>query len=99
MIDGKPLQAARAYKDIRRRNMIMSRESDRRHHASSGIVFNALQPGCVADTALFRKTPHAFRTLVPWSQKQITKGYGSQPLAGERVAQVVIDPESVQSGV
>ena len=34
-----------------------------------------------------------------WFQKNITKGYVSQPLSGERVAQVVCDPEFQQSGV
>ena len=34
-----------------------------------------------------------------WFQKNITKGYVSQPLSGERVAQMVCDPEFQQSGV
>ena len=34
-----------------------------------------------------------------WFQKNITKGYVSQPLSGERVAQMVCDPEFEQSGV
>lgn len=34
-----------------------------------------------------------------WFQKNITKGYFSQPLSGERVAQVVCDPEFQESGV
>ena len=80
--------------------MITSRELHRRYHATTGIVFNTLYPGCVADTALFRDTPPLFRTIFPWFQKNITKGYVTQELSGERVAMVVADPEfGAQSGV
>jgi protochlorophyllide reductase len=99
MIDGKPFKPGKAYKDSKLCNMIISRELHRRYHDSTGIVFNTLYPGCVADTALFRETPKAFQTIFPWFQKNITKGYVTQALAGDRVAQVVIDPEFVQSGV
>ena len=34
-----------------------------------------------------------------WFQKNITKGYVSQPLSGERLAQVVCYPEFQQAGV
>ena len=99
MIDGKPFKPGKAYKDSKLCNMVISRELHRRHHAKTGIVFNTLYPGCVADTALFRDTPKAFQTIFPWFQKNITKGYVTQALAGERVAQVVIDPAFAQSGV
>jgi len=99
MIDGKPFKPGKAYKDSKLCNMIVSRELHRRYHASTGIVFNTLYPGCVADTALFRDTPKAFQTLFPWFQKHITKGYVTQELAGERVAEVVADPAFAQSGV
>jgi len=99
MIDGKPFKPGKAYKDSKLCNMIMSRELHRRYHQSTGIIFNTLYPGCVADTALFRDTPQAFRTIFPWFQKNITKGYVTQALAGERVAQVVVDPQFAQSGV
>jgi len=99
MIDGKQFKAGKAYKDSKLCNMIMSREMHQRFHASTGIVFNTLYPGCVADTALFRETPKAFQTIFPWFQKNITKGYVTQTLAGERVAQVVADPGFEQSGV
>ncbi len=98
MIDGKPFKPGKAYKDSKLCNMMMSREFHRRYHADTGIVFNTLYPGCVADTALFRDTPALFRTIFPWFQKNITKGYVSQALAGERVAQVVIDPQFGESG-
>lgn len=99
MIDGKPFKPGKAYKDSKLCNMVMSRELHRRHHAATGIIFNTLYPGCVADTALFRDTPKAFQAIFPWFQKNITKGYVTQELAGERVAQVVADAEFAQSGV
>jgi protochlorophyllide reductase len=78
--------------------MMMSREFHSRYHTDTGVVFNTLYPGCVADTALFRDTPQAFRTIFPWFQKNITKGYVTQTLAGERVAQVVADAGFELSG-
>jgi protochlorophyllide reductase len=99
MIDGRPFKPGKAYKDSKLCNMIMSRELHRRYHTSTGIVFNTLYPGCVADTALFRDTPKAFRVIFPRFQKYITKGYVTQELAGERVAQVVVDDAFAKSGV
>ncbi|ABV95870.1 light-dependent protochlorophyllide reductase (plasmid) [Dinoroseobacter shibae DFL 12 = DSM 16493] len=99
MIDGKPFKAGKAYKDSKLCTMMMSRELHTRHHARTGIVFATLYPGCVADTPLFRDTPKAFQTIFPWFQKNVTKGYVSQALSGERVAMVVADPEFAQSGV
>lgn len=99
MIDGGTFKAGKAYKDSKLCNMITSRELHRRHHARTGIVFNTLYPGCVADSALFRHTPRAFQVIFPWFQKHITKGYVTQALAGDRLAQVVADPEFTQSGV
>jgi len=99
MIDGKAFKAGKAYKDSKLCNMIISRELHRREHDSSGIVFNSLYPGCVADTGLFRDAPRLFQRVFPWFQKNITKGYVSQALAGERVADVVAEPAFARSGV
>ncbi len=99
MIDGKPFKAGKAYKDSKLCNMIISRELHRRFHAETGVVFNTLYPGCVAETALFRNAPKLFQRIFPWFQKNITKGYVSQPLSGERVAEVVCDADFAQSGV
>ena len=99
MIDGKPFKPGEAYKDSKLCNMVIGRELHRRYHAETGIVFNTLYPGGVADTSLFRETPKAFQTIFPWFQKNITSGYVTQELAGERVAQVVIDPAFAQAGV
>jgi protochlorophyllide reductase len=99
MIDGKNFKPGKAYKDSKLACMIMSREFQKRWGAT-GIVFNTLYPGCVAETPLFRHTPPAFQKIFPWFQKNITKGYVSQPLAGERTAAVVADPAfASQSGV
>ena len=99
MADGKPFKPGKAYKDSKLCNMITTQELHRRLHKSTGIVFSSLYPGCVADTPLFRNTPPAFQRIFPWFQKNITGGYVSQALAGERVAQVVADPAFASSGV
>jgi protochlorophyllide reductase len=99
MIDGKPFKAGKAYKDSKLCNMMTSREQHRRYHDATGIIFNTLYPGCVADTPLFRNSYPLFQKIFPWFQKNITKGYVSQELAGDRVAQVVADSEFTQSGV
>jgi protochlorophyllide reductase len=98
MIDGKPFKAGKAYKDSKLCTMMMSRELHTRFHDETGIVFSTLYPGCVADTPLFRNAPPLFQKIFPWFQKNITKGYVSQPLSGDRVAQVVADPAFSQSG-
>jgi protochlorophyllide reductase len=89
MANGKAFKPGKAYKDSKLCNMITTQELHRRLHGDTGIVFSSLYPGCVADTPLFRNTPRAFQTIVPWFQKNITGGYVSQALAGERLAQVV----------
>jgi protochlorophyllide reductase len=99
MINGKPFKPGKAYKDSKLCNMVMNRELQKRYHASTGVIFNTLYPGCVAETALFRDTPPLFQQIFPWFQKNITKGYVTQELAGDRVAQVVADPHFTQSGV
>ena len=86
MIDGNAFKTGKAYKDSKLCNMIISQELHRREHDSSGIIFNSLYPGCVADTGLFRDAPRLFQRVFPWFQKNITKGYVSQALAGERMS-------------
>jgi len=99
MINGGPFKAGKAYPHRKLCNMIISRELHRRYHASTGIVFSTLYPGCVADTALFRATPPLFQKVFPWFQKNITGGYVTQELSGERVAQVTADAAFAESGV
>lgn len=98
MASGKTFKPGKAYKDSKLCNMITTQELHRRLHGSTGIIFSSLYPGCVAETPLFRNTPKAFQTIFPWFQKNITGGYVSQELAGERVAQVVADPAFAVSG-
>jgi protochlorophyllide reductase len=99
MADAKPFKPGKAYKDSKLCNMITTQELHRRLNGETGIVFTSLYPGCVADTPLFRNSPAAFRTIFPWFQKNITGGYVSQALAGERVAEVVADAGFAISGV
>jgi len=99
MIDGKPFKPGKAYKDSKLCCMMMSRELHARFHDKTGIVFSTLYPGCVADTPLFRNAPRAFQKIFPWFQKNITKGYVSQPLSGQRVAQVVTNQKFTASGM
>ncbi len=98
MIDGGRFKAGKAYKDSKLCNMMTSRELHRRYHTATGIVFNTLYPGCVADTPLFRNSHPLFQEIFPWFQKNVTGGYVTQELAGERVAQVVADRQFKQSG-
>ncbi len=98
MIDGKKFESVKAYKDSKVCNVLTMRELHRRYHESTGITFSSLYPGCVADTPLFRNHYPLFQKLFPLFQKNITGGYVSQELAGDRVAAVVADPEYKQSG-
>lgn len=99
MINGKKFKSGKAYKDSKLCNVLTMRELHRRYHDSTGITFSSLYPGCVATTALFRNHYSLFRTIFPWFQKNITGGYVSEELAGDRVAAVVADPEYNKSGV
>ncbi len=98
MIDGKAFEPVKAYKDSKVCNVLTMRELHRRYHESTGITFSSLYPGCVATTALFRNHYPLFQKLFPLFQKHITKGFVSEELAGERVAEVVAAPEYNQSG-
>ena len=87
MANGKRFKPGKAYKDSKLCNMVTVQELSKKH-SNEKIIINSLYPGCVADTKLFRDTPWLFRFLFPIFQKFITKGYVSQRLAGERVAQI-----------
>ena len=87
MANGKKFKPGKAYKDSKLCNMVTVQELSKKY-SKERIIINSLYPGCVADTKLFRDTPWLFRFLFPIFQKFITKGYVSQRLAGERVAQV-----------
>lgn len=99
MIDGKKFKPGKAYKDSKLCNMLTMLELHRRYHDETGIIFNALYPGCVAESALFRDAPKLFQTIFPFFQKNITGGYVSEEESGKRVAQVVADEGFNKSGV
>ena len=99
MANGRPFKPGKAYKDSKLCNMITVAELHRRYHAATGIVFCSFYPGCVADSPLFRNSFKAFQAAFPWFQKNITGGYVSQPLAGERLAEVVSGEAFGTSGV
>ncbi|GAB5036300.1 light-dependent protochlorophyllide reductase [Nannochloropsis oceanica] len=98
MIDGKAFNGAKAYKDSKMCNMMTVNELHRRYHDSTGITFNTMYPGCIAETALFREKRQWFRTIFPLFMKYVTGGYVSEDEAGERLAQTVWDPELKKSG-
>ncbi|NJR52586.1 MAG: protochlorophyllide reductase [Leptolyngbyaceae cyanobacterium CSU_1_3] len=98
MIDDKKFEPVKAYKDSKVCNVLTMRALHDRYHETTQITFSSLYPGCVADTPLFRNHYPLFQKLFPWFQKNVTGGYVSQELAGERVAMVVADPEYKQSG-
>lgn len=99
MINGKAFKPGKAYKDSKLCNVLTMRELHRRYHDSTGITFSSLYPGCVADTPLFRNHYPLFQKLFPLFQKNITGGYVSQELAGDRVAAVVADADLKESGI
>jgi len=99
MMDGGNFNGAKAYKDSKLANMMTILEAHRRFNDKTGITFNTLYPGCIAETALFRDKKPWFRKLFPLFMKYVTGGYVSEPEAGERLAQVVSDPMCKKSGV
>jgi protochlorophyllide reductase len=98
MIDGKQFKSGKAYKDSKLCNVLTMLELHRRYHDSTGITFSSLYPGCVATTALFRNHFPLFQTIFPIFQKNITGGFVSEELAGDRVADLVTEPEFSKSG-
>jgi len=99
MIDGKAFNGAKAYKDSKICNMMTVNLLHERFHASTGITFASMYPGCIATTNLFREKRSWFRTLFPVFMKYVTGGFVSEAEAGQRLAQVVAAPECAKSGV
>lgn len=99
MADGKPFFGAKAYKDSKVCNMMTVSELHRRYHDSTGIAFSSMYPGCIAETSLFREKRPWFRKAFPWFMKYVTGGYVGMEEAGERLAQVVDDPQCSKSDV
>ena len=99
MADGKPFFGAKAYKDSKVCNMMTVAELHRRYHEDTGIVFSSMYPGCIAETNLFREKRQWFRNIFPLFMKYVTGGYVSMEESGERLAQVIDDPQCDKSGV
>ena len=78
--------------------MMTVTELHRRFHESTGIVFNSIYPGCIAETNLFREKRQWFRDIFPVFMKGIG-AYVSEVEAGERLAQVIDDSACAKSGV
>eukprot|EP00967_Tisochrysis_lutea_P138401 scaffold249706_cov37-Tisochrysis_lutea.AAC.2 len=56
MVDGSSqFDGAKAYKDAKALNMMTVLEAHRRLHKDTGIIFNSMYPGCIAQTQLFRE--------------------------------------------
>lgn len=99
MADGKPFFGAKAYKDSKICNMMTVSQLHERYHESTGITFSSMYPGCIAETALFREKRPWFRKAFPWFMKYVTGGYVGMEEAGERLAQVIDDPQCNKSNV
>jgi len=99
MADGKPFFGAKAYKDAKVCNMMTVSELHRRYHEDTGIIFSSMYPGCIAETALFREKRPWFRKAFPWFMKYVTGGYVGETEAGERLAQIIDDPQCNKSNV
>lgn len=99
MADGKPFFGAKAYKDSKVCNMMTVAELHRRYHEKTGIIFSSMYPGCIAETALFREKRTWFRKAFPWFMKYVTGGYVGEQEAGDRLAQVLDDPQCNKSNV
>mmetsp|Transcript_31459 Transcript_31459/g.76152 ORF Transcript_31459/g.76152 Transcript_31459/m.76152 type:complete len:152 (+) Transcript_31459:1655-2110(+) len=79
--------------------MMTVSQLDRLYHEDTGIVFSSMYPGCIAETALFREKRQWFRKLFPAFMKYVTGGYVGEEEAGDRLAQVIDDPQCNKSGV
>ncbi|KAJ1469958.1 hypothetical protein T484DRAFT_1578489, partial [Baffinella frigidus] len=79
-------------------NAVIMREMNKRFGKERGIVVNAMFPGCIAESPLFRQKRGWFRWLFPQFQKQITKQFVPEYLAGERIADCIADEEKGVGG-
>lgn len=87
-IDGEKFEPTKAYKDSKVCNILTMREMAKRF---PGVTVNAIFPGCIAESDLFREKRGWFRWFFPLFQKYITKQFVSVEEAGRRVALVASD--------
>jgi len=90
---------AKAYKDAKAMNMMTVLEMHKRFHVETGITFNSMYPGCIADTNLFREKRSWFRFFFFPNLMKAIGSYVTEKEAGERLAQVIYDPQCTKSGV
>jgi len=98
MINSGEFIGAKAYKDSKLCCVMLMREMHKRFHASTGVAFTSLYPGCITDTGLFREHYPAFRLLWPLLMKNVVNSYVSNEEAGERLASCVANPAYNISG-
>eukprot|EP00284_Hemiselmis_tepida_P007049 CAMPEP_0174916086 /NCGR_PEP_ID=MMETSP1355-20121228/1553_1 /TAXON_ID=464990 /ORGANISM="Hemiselmis tepida, Strain CCMP443" /LENGTH=602 /DNA_ID=CAMNT_0016161049 /DNA_START=25 /DNA_END=1834 /DNA_ORIENTATION=- len=96
-IDGGEYEPTKAYKESKVCNAIVMREMNKRYAESRGITVNAMFPGCIAESPLFRQKRDWFRWLFPLFQKYVTKQFVEEKEAGRRIADV-IDKEELAVG-
>ena len=100
MVDGATkFDGAKAYKDAKALNMMTVLEAHRRLHASTGITFNSMYPGCIANTQLFREKRGWFKYFFFPTLMKAIGSYVSQKEAGERLAQVIEADVTKKSGI
>jgi len=99
MMDGRNFNGAKAYKDSKLAIMMMANLLHEKLHKITGISFSSIYPGCIAESPLFREKRAWFRKYFPIFMKYITGGYVSEPEAGQRLYQVIVDPRCSRSGV
>jgi len=96
-IDGGEYEPTKAYKESKVCNAIVMREMNKRFAESRGIIVNAMFPGCIAESPLFRQKRGWFRWLFPLFQKYVTKQFVEEKEAGRRIADC-IDVEELGVG-
>jgi protochlorophyllide reductase len=100
MVDGaKKFDGAKAYKDAKALNMMTVLELHRRLGKKTGTTYNSMYPGCIANTDLFREKRDWFRFFFFPTLMKAIGSYVSQAEAGQRLAQVIDDPQTNTGGV
>jgi len=97
-IDGLEFEPTKAYKDSKVCNAVVMREMNKRYAKTRGITVNAMFPGCIAESPLFRQKRGWFRWLFPRFQKFVTKQFVPEELAGRRVAECIADADKKVGG-
>jgi len=99
MIDGRNFNGAKAYKDTKLCLMMLSNFLHEKYHRNTGISFNSIYPGCIAESPLFREKRPWFRKYFPLFMRYVTGGYVGEQEAGSRLYQALVDPRCSKSGV